>query len=124
MRLRRHQRTRRHGASTETRKGSGRQLYESGAGILSAINREIRTPLHGVLGTLEVLGMTALNEEQRQHVDRVQNASLALQQLMDDLLDIARIESGQFSLETGAFDPLELVESTVAAHAPIAERKG
>ncbi len=105
-------------------KAQADRLYESGAGILSAINREIRTPLHGVLGTLEVLGMTALNEEQRQHVDRVQNASLALQQLMDDLLDIARIESGQFSLETGAFDPLELVESTVAAHAPIAERKG
>ncbi|MBD9431820.1 response regulator [Achromobacter sp. ACM03] len=100
------------------------EVYESAAGILSCINRGIRTPLHGMLGTLEVLGMTALNEEQRQHVDRIQNASLALQQLVNDLIDTAWIESGQFVLESDAFDPRELVESTVSAHAPMAERKG
>jgi len=105
-------------------KAQADKVYESGAGILSNIAREIRMPLYGVLGTLEVLGMTALNEEQRQHVDRIHSASLVLQQLTGDLLDIARIESGQFALEAIAFDPRELVEGAVAAHASMAEQKG
>ncbi|MGS1007212.1 ATP-binding protein [Achromobacter anxifer] len=105
-------------------KAQADKVYESGAGILSSITREIRMPLYGMLGTLEVLGMTALNQEQRQHVDRIQSASLVLQQLTGDLLDIARIESGQFSQEASAFDPRELVEGAVAAHAPVAEQKG
>ncbi|MGB3433887.1 ATP-binding protein [Achromobacter sp.] len=105
-------------------KAQADKVYESGASILANITREIRTPLYGMLGTLEVLGMTALDEEQRQHVDRIQNASLVLQQLIGDLLDIARMESGQLAQEAGAFDPRELVESTLAAHAPQAEQKG
>ncbi|ADP14389.1 His Kinase A phosphoacceptor domain protein 3 [Achromobacter xylosoxidans A8] len=105
-------------------KAQADKVHESGAGILSNITREIRAPLYGLLGTLEVLGMTALDAEQRQHVGRIQNASLVLEQLIGDLLDIARIESGQFAREAGAFDPRELVESTLAAHAPMAEQKG
>ncbi len=105
-------------------KAQADKVYESGAGILSGITREIRSPLYGMLGTLEVLGMTALSQEQRQQVDRVQSASLVLQQVTGDLLDIARIESGQFALEASAFDPRELVQGAVAAHAPVAEQKG
>lgn len=105
-------------------KAQADKVYESGAGILSGITREIRTPLYGMLGTLEVLGMTALSQEQRRHVARIQSASLVLQQLTGDLLDIARIESGQFALEASAFDPRELVEGAVAAHASMAEQKG
>lgn len=105
-------------------KAQADKVYQSGAGILSTITHEIRTPLYGMLGTLEVLGTTALNEEQRQQVERIQSASVTLQQFIGDILDIAKIESGQFAPETSAFDPCELVESTIAFHAGTAEQKG
>ncbi|WP_454693517.1 response regulator [Achromobacter aegrifaciens] len=100
------------------------KVYQSGPGILATITHEVRTPLYGMLGTLEGLAMTALNEEQRQQVERVQSASLQLRQFLGDLLDMVRIESDQLSLETSAFDPRELMERTVALHAAVAERKG
>ncbi|CAB5513178.1 Sensor histidine kinase RcsC [Achromobacter anxifer] len=105
-------------------KAQADKVYQSGAGILATITQEIRTPLYGMLGTLEVLGMTPLNEEQRQQVERIQSASAKLRQFLGSLLDIARMEAGQFALETSAFDPRKLMESAVAQHAALAERKG
>lgn len=105
-------------------KAQADKIYQSSAAILATISHEIRTSLHGVLGTLEVLSLTALNEEQRQQVERTQGACSRLRKFLGDLLDITRIESGQLALETSAFDPRQLMESTVAQHAAMAERKG
>lgn len=97
---------------------------EAKSTFLATMSHEIRTPLYGVLGSLEVLAMTRLDEEQRRQVDRIQMSSIILQQLISDILDITKIETGQLTLEISTFCPRELVESTVASFSGSAEQKG
>ncbi|CUI32093.1 Sensor kinase protein RcsC [Achromobacter sp. 2789STDY5608621] len=97
---------------------------EAKSTFLATMSHEIRTPLYGVLGTLEVLSLTSLNAAQRRHVDRIQDSSVILQQLISDILDITKIESGQLALQREGFDPRELVQNCVASYAGMAERKG
>lgn len=97
---------------------------EAKSTFLATMSHEIRTPLYGVLGTLEVLSLTHLDDEQRRHVDRIQDSSVILQQLISDILDITKIESGQLGLEMDGFDPRELVQHCVASYAGMAEQKG
>lgn len=68
--------------------------------------------------------MTELNAEQRQHLERIQNSSVILLQLISDILDITKIESGQLALESSQFRPRELVESCARSFAALARQKG
>lgn len=97
---------------------------EAKSTFLATMSHEIRTPLYGVLGTLELMGMTELNAEQRQHLERIQNSSVILLQLISDILDITKIESGQLALESSLFRPRELVESCTRSFAALARQKG
>ena len=97
---------------------------EAKSTFLATMSHEIRTPLYGVLGTLELMGMTELNAEQRQHLERIQNSSVILLQLISDILDITKIESGQLALESSQFRPRELVESCARSFAALARQKG
>lgn len=97
---------------------------EAKSTFLATMSHEIRTPLYGVLGTLELMGMTELNAEQRQHLERIQNSSVILLQLISDILDITKIESGQLALESTLFRPRELVESCTRSFAALARQKG
>ncbi|WP_417220872.1 response regulator [Achromobacter spanius] len=97
---------------------------EAKSTFLATMSHEIRTPLYGVLGTLELMGMTELNAEQRQHLERIQNSSVILLQLISDILDITKIESGQLALDSSPFRPRELVESCARSFAALARQKG
>ncbi|WP_447982493.1 response regulator [Achromobacter kerstersii] len=97
---------------------------EAKSTFLATMSHEIRTPLYGVLGTLELMGMTELNTEQRQHLERIQNSSVILLQLISDILDITKIESGQLALESSVFSPRDLVESCTRSFAAMAGQKG
>ncbi|WP_197062146.1 MULTISPECIES: hybrid sensor histidine kinase/response regulator [unclassified Serratia (in: enterobacteria)] len=92
--------------------------------FLATMSHEIRTPLYGALGTLELLSMTQLDRQQRQYVDRIDDASQILLQLISDILDISKIEAGQLQLETVEFNPRELVQSVTSTFAAMAYRKG
>ncbi|MGL5386786.1 MAG: ATP-binding protein [Serratia sp. (in: enterobacteria)] len=92
--------------------------------FLATMSHEIRTPLYGALGTLELLATTRLDRQQRQYVDRIDDASQMLLQLISDILDVSKIEAGQLRLEKCAFDPRELVQSCTGTYAAMAHRKG
>jgi len=92
--------------------------------FLATMSHEIRTPLYGVLGTLELLALTPLNEEQRRQLQTVQSSSAVLLQLISDILDTTRIETGQLALDAVAFHPRHLVEDAVAGYAAMARQKG
>lgn len=91
--------------------------------FLATMSHEIRTPLYGVLGTLELLELTPLTPEQRGHLVTIQHSSDILLQLISDILDITRIETGQMVLESEGFSPRQLIEDTVAAYAAMAGQK-
>lgn len=92
--------------------------------FLATMSHEIRTPLYGVLGNLELLGLTALNERQHEYLKTIQRSSTVLFQLISDVLDVSRIESGQMAVEAQTFCPLDLFEDCARSYSAAAGRKG
>ncbi|EJM27512.1 hybrid sensor histidine kinase/response regulator [Pseudomonas sp. GM25] len=84
--------------------------------FLATMSHEIRTPLYGVLGTLELLGLTPLEPRQLDYLRTMQISSTTVLDIISDVLDVSKIESGQLTLEPVSFSPLALIEATVAAH--------
>lgn len=81
--------------------------------LLAALTHEIRSTLNGVVGMACLLRHTPLNDEQSRYVQSLQHCSDTLMVLANDLLDYAKIESGQFELEHIAFDLHDTVSATV-----------
>jgi two-component system capsular synthesis sensor histidine kinase RcsC len=92
--------------------------------FLATMSHEIRTPLYGVLGNLELLELTPLNERQHEYLKTIQRSSTVLFQLISDVLDVSRIESGQMTVEAQTFCPLDLFEDCARSYSAAAGRKG
>ncbi len=71
--------------------------------FLSSVSHDIRTPMNGVLGMLQVLRTTSLNDVQKKYVDTIESSGKYLVYLVDDLLDLSRIESGKLTLNKVPF---------------------
>ena len=91
--------------------------------LLATVSHEVRTPLNGILGMAELLGATALDPEQQAYVDAIHASGRALTALIDEVLDLARIESGKLALVSEPFDLAGLVEGVVELLGPRAQEK-
>lgn len=100
------------------------EANEAKSTFLATMSHEIRTPLYGALGTLEILGMTDLTSVQRKYVERIEDSSTILLQIISDILDTSKIEAGQLQLENSPFNPRDLVQSCTSAYAALAQQKG
>lgn len=92
--------------------------------FLTTMSHEIRTPLYGILGTLELLALSCTSGQQREYIKAIERSSDSLLQVVDNTLDISRIEAGSLMLEPAAFSPLDLTEDVLSSYAARAERKG
>lgn len=92
--------------------------------FLATMTHEIRTPLYGILGTLELFGLTRLDLRQQTYLKTIQNSSATLFQLISDVLDVSKIESGQMALETLTFCPLDIIQDTMRTYSALAAQKG
>ncbi|WP_448203668.1 PAS-domain containing protein [Azospirillum sp. sgz302134] len=92
--------------------------------FLRTISHEIRTPMNGVLGMLGLLLDGPLGEEQRAYARTARESAEALLSMLNDILDISRMEAGKLTLETARFALAELVESVVELQAARAFAKG
>ena len=114
------------GGSSETNASLAR-ASEAKSRFLASVSHELRTPMNAILGFTDALlaGVDGpLNAEQKASLGWVQRGGRDLLGLINEILDLSKIEAGKLTLDAEPFDPRELVESVVAQHRSLAAQKG
>lgn len=95
--------------------------------FLATMSHELRTPLNSIIGFTGIVlqGLAGdLNDEQRKQLGMVQTSARHLLDLINDILDLSKIEAGQLKVSPGEFDPKASVEKVAGLMQPLVERKG
>jgi signal transduction histidine kinase/CheY-like chemotaxis protein/NO-binding membrane sensor protein with MHYT domain len=92
--------------------------------FLANMSHEIRTPMNGVFGMTDLLARTSLDERQRRLVGSISQSARTLLTIINDILDLSRIEEGKLLLDCHDFDLAGCIEDSVALLADDAQRKG
>jgi len=110
------------------RLGAERQKAElasrSKSEFLANMSHEIRTPLNGVVGVADLLARAGLPERERQMAEIIRSSGQSLERLLSDVLDLARVEAGQLTIERAPFNAADLVRAVAALSRLRADEKG
>ena len=100
-----------------------KQANEAKSRFLANMSHELRTPLNGVIGMGDLLRETKLSYEQKELVSTMHSSANTLLELIENVLDIAKIESGKILIETKDFDLHGLVNSVIYMLSPMGKKK-
>lgn len=92
--------------------------------LLSNMSYEIRIPMNGIIGMIDVLKQTKITTEQKEYLEIIANSSDSLLNTINDILDYSKIETGQIVVNYNIFNINSLIESIVLHLSPIARAKG
>ena len=92
--------------------------------FLATMSHEIRTPMNGVIGMIELLQHTALTQEQREYADSAKKSGIALVRLLNNILDLAKIEAEKIELEPVNFDLRSVISEIISFLSLKAREKG
>jgi PAS domain S-box-containing protein len=92
--------------------------------FLATMSHEIRTPLNGVLGMVQAMSADELTEVQRQRLEVIRESGKSLLSILNDVLDLSKVEAGKLELEQVDFNLEWLLQSACAPYVPLALDKG
>ena len=101
-----------------------REATEAKSRFLASMSHEIRTPLNGVLGMAELLDLALKDPEHKEMVGVIRESGALLLSVLNDILDMSKIEAGKLDLDLAPFRPETLIASVEALHGVAARRKG
>lgn len=92
--------------------------------MLAVLAHEIRTPLHQVIGFIDLLARTSLSSEQNDTVRQLQSSTTSLMSVINDVLDFTKLEAGKMDIEKIPFDPCGVCKGSIETTSAVAEKKG
>ena len=108
----------------EVAKNAALAASQAKSEFLANMSHELRTPMNGLLGMLELTLDSHLDKEQRDQLETAQRCAYSLLALLNDILDLSKIEAGKMMLEQVPFNLRSVIEDCIKSHAVKAAQKG
>ena len=99
------------------------EMSQAKGEFLANMSHEIRTPMNGVIGTLQLLSDTDLGNAQQEYVDTAHKSAQSLLTILNDILDLSKIEAGKLNIELIPLELREIVTELITLHTMTADEK-